>query len=77
MSGGDPLKLARCFLCLANLPNFTLDRLSRYETAPWRQDSQILFALDALDRCKTQERRRRHLLIGNRHELPDARNDEC
>jgi hypothetical protein len=26
-----PIELARCFLRLANLPNFALDRLSRYE----------------------------------------------
>src|ERR1019366_413449 len=42
--------LARCFLRLANLPNFALDRLSRYEAILWRQVGQILFALDALDR---------------------------
>jgi hypothetical protein len=28
---------ARCFLRLANLPNFALDRLSRYEAILWRQ----------------------------------------
>jgi len=28
--------LAHCFLRLANLPNFALDRLSRYEAALWR-----------------------------------------
>ena len=27
----DPIEFARCFLRLANLPNFALDRLSRYE----------------------------------------------
>ena len=48
--------LARCFLRLANLPNFALDRLSRYEAIIWRQAGQILFALDALDRRKPQER---------------------
>jgi hypothetical protein len=49
----DPAaQLARCFLRLANLPNFALDRLSRYEATLWRQVGQILFALDALDRCK-------------------------
>ena len=47
--------LARCFLRLANLPNFALDRLSRYEATLWRQVAQILFALDALDRRKPQE----------------------
>jgi hypothetical protein len=48
--------LARCFLRFANLPNFALDRLSRYEATLWRQAGQILFALDALDRRKPQER---------------------
>ncbi len=51
--------LARCFLRLANLPNYALDRLSRYEATLWRQAGQILFALDALDRRKPQERGRR------------------
>jgi hypothetical protein len=41
-------ELARCFLRLANLPNYALDRLSRYEATLWRQAGQILFALDAL-----------------------------
>ncbi len=50
---------AQCLLRLANLPNFALDRLSRYETMLWRQAGRILFALDALDRRKAQERRRR------------------
>jgi hypothetical protein len=40
------LDAARSFLRLANLPNFALDRLSRYETALSRQLAQILFALD-------------------------------
>jgi hypothetical protein len=50
--------LARCFLRLANLPSFVLDRLSRYEAILWRQVGQILFALDALDRRKPQDRGR-------------------
>jgi hypothetical protein len=50
------VNVARCFLRLTNLTNFALDRLSRYETALWRQVSQTLFALDALDRRKPQER---------------------
>lgn len=50
---GDP---ASCFLRLANLPNYALDRLSRYEAILWRQAAQILFALDALARRKPQER---------------------
>jgi len=52
-------EFARCFIGLANLPNFALDRLSRYEATLWRQTGLILFALDALDRRKPQERRRR------------------
>jgi hypothetical protein len=50
------VEFARCFLRLANLPNFALDRLSRYEATLWRQVGRILFALDALDRRKPQER---------------------
>jgi hypothetical protein len=54
----DPAaKLTRCFLRLANLPNFALDRLSRYEASLWRQAGHILFTLDALHRRKPQERR--------------------
>jgi hypothetical protein len=53
------IEFARCFLRLANLPNFAFDRLSRYEATLWRQADQILFALDTLDRRKPQERRRR------------------
>jgi hypothetical protein len=67
--------LARCFLRLANLPNFALDRLSRYEATLWRQAGQILFALDALDRRKPQERRRRFRL-GRRQDLPPYENSE-
>ena len=53
----DPkIEFARCFLRLANLPNFAFDRLSRYEATLWRQAGRILFALDALDRRKPQER---------------------
>ena len=60
--------LARCFLRLANLPSYPLDRLSRYEALLWRQTGQILFALDALDRRKPQERGRR-FRIGGQHNL--------
>ena len=44
------VEFARCFLRLVNLPNFALDRLSRYEAALWRHAARIIFALDALDR---------------------------
>jgi hypothetical protein len=53
------VELARCFLRLCNLPNYSLDRLSRYEATLWRQAGQILFALDNLDRRKPHERMRR------------------
>jgi hypothetical protein len=64
--------LARCFLRLANLPNFALDRLSRYEAILWRQVGQILFALDALDRRKTGRRFR----SGRRQDPPLDGRDE-
>ena len=50
--------LGRCFLWLTNLPNYAVDRLSRYEATLWRQVRQILFALDALSCRKPQERTR-------------------
>jgi hypothetical protein len=53
---GPAVEFAHCFLRLANLPNFALDRLSRYEANLWRQAGRILFALDTLDRRKPQER---------------------
>src|SRR5262245_50243986 len=61
------VELACCFLRLANLPNYALDRLSRYEATLWRQACQILYALDALNRRKPHERRRR----SNFGDLPD------
>jgi len=67
--------LARCFLRLANLPNYALDRLSRYEATLWRQVRQVLLALDALDRCKPQERRRRPF-ISNQQGQPACERDE-
>jgi hypothetical protein len=50
------VEFARCFLRLANLPNFALDRLSRYEASLWRQAGRILYALETVDRRKPQER---------------------
>ncbi len=67
--------LARCFLRLANLPSYPLDRLSRYEAILCRQAGQILFALDALDRRKPQERRRR-FRVGGRPEPPAYGRDD-
>jgi len=69
------VEFARCFLRLANLPNFALDRLSRYEATLWRQARQTLFALDALDRRKPQERGRR-FPIGHPSVLPPFERDE-
>jgi hypothetical protein len=56
---GPAVEFAHCFLRLANLPNFALDRLSRYEATLWRQAGRILYALEAPDRRKSQERKRR------------------
>ena len=73
----DPaIDLARCFLRLANLPSYPLDRLSRYEAILWRQAGQILFALDALDRRKPQDRGRR-FRIGSRQDAPADGRDDC
>src|SRR5262249_30868514 len=44
---GSPIEFARCFLRLANLPNFALDRLSRYEATLSRQVGRILYTLEA------------------------------
>jgi len=63
----DNAVIARCFLRLANLPNFALDRLSRYEATLWRQAGRILFALDALDRRKPQERAARFWFAREKH----------
>ena len=76
-SAVDPaVELARCFLRLANLPNYAIDRLSRYEATLWRQVGQILFALDALDRRKPWDRKRR-FRVGGRQELLVYEPEEC
>ncbi len=59
VKANNSVEFARCFLRLANLPNFALDRLSRYEATLWRQASRILYALKTLDRRKPQERTHR------------------
>jgi hypothetical protein len=63
-------------LRLANLPNVALDRLSRYEATLWRQASQILYALEVLDRRKPQERTRRPFSVDGRLELKGYGRDE-
>jgi hypothetical protein len=65
----NTVEFARCFLRLANLPNFALDRLSRYEATLWRQAGRVLIALDALDRRKPQERRRSFRTISARLDI--------
>ena len=74
-SVGMETELARCFLRLANLPSCPLDRLSRYEAILWRQAAQVLFALDALDRRKPQDRGRR-FQFGSSHHLPANKPDD-
>jgi hypothetical protein len=78
-SGPEPFDpaadLARCFVRLAHLPNFALDRLSRYEAILWRQAGQILFALDALQRRKPQERRSR-FRRGRQEPVADGHDDD-
>jgi hypothetical protein len=49
--------IADCFLRLAALPTFPLDRLSRYEHLLWRQARQIVFTLESLRRRKRQPSR--------------------
>jgi hypothetical protein len=66
-AAASAIEFARCFLRLANLPNFATDRLSRYEATLWRQAVRILFALEVLDRRKPQERSCHHR-ISNQHE---------
>jgi hypothetical protein len=44
--------IGNCFLRLAELPTFALDRLSRYEHLLWRQSRQIVFTLESLRRRK-------------------------
>ena len=67
-NSADPsADLASCFLGLANLPSYALDRLSRYEAILWRQARQIVFALDALGRRRPQDRGR-HFHFRNRHQ---------
>jgi hypothetical protein len=62
------VEFARCYLRLANLPNFALDRLSRYEATLWRQAGRILYALETLERRKPHERTR-HFRIGRAQKL--------
>ena len=64
------------FLRLCNLPDYALDRLSRYEAILWRRAGQILYALDNLDRREPQERMRRFGL-GSGQALLGVGREEC
>ena len=55
--------IADCFLRLAALPTFALDRLSRYEHLLWRQARQIVFTLESLRRRKPQPPTRSTVLV--------------
>ena len=50
--------LTRSFVGLTDLPNYPLDRLSRYEATLWRQACQILFTLRCFEKLKPWERLR-------------------
>jgi hypothetical protein len=47
---GGSAELALRFLRLAKFDNGAFERLNRYETALWRQATQLLFALKFLHR---------------------------
>ena len=57
LNSDSKANIADCFLRLANLPTFALDRLSRYEHTLWRQARQLVFSLESLRRNKRQPRR--------------------
>ena len=48
--------LTRAFVRLTDLPNYPLDRLSRYEARLWRQACQVLFTLQCLSQRKPWQR---------------------
>jgi hypothetical protein len=64
-----------CFLRLAALPTFPLDRLSRYEHLLWRQARQIVLTLESLKRRKQQPSRSTFPFSFQRRE-PDALHEE-
>ena len=56
LNSNSKTDIADCFLRLANLPTFPLDRLSRYEHVLWRQARQTVFTLEALRRRRQPRR---------------------
>src|SRR5262249_53617568 len=57
LSSNSKTDIADCFLRLADLPSFALDRLSRYEHMLWRQARQIVFTLESFRRRRRQPSR--------------------
>jgi hypothetical protein len=49
-NGSTNAEIARCFQRLANVDNGAFERLTRYETALWRQAERILFILKLVRR---------------------------
>jgi hypothetical protein len=49
--------LADSYLQLSAMPNFPLDRLTRYESTLWRQARQIIFTLESLRWRKRESKR--------------------
>ena len=50
------IEIGRCFLRLANLDNGAFERLSRYETALWRQIGQSLYVLKFIRRSISDQK---------------------
>ena len=57
LSSDAKKEIGNCFLRLAALPTFPLDRLSRYEHLLWRQARQMVITLESFRRRKPQPRR--------------------
>ena len=68
--------VADCFLRLAALPTFPLDRLNRYERTLWRQARHIMITLESLRRRKPQPRRSSFPFSFRRPEPDRAISDE-
>jgi hypothetical protein len=68
---GVNAEMALRFMRLAKFDNGALERLSRYETALWRQVAQLLFVLNYLHRPLRRQfsrTRKEPLLLGSRRE---------
>jgi hypothetical protein len=57
LSSNAKTDIVDCFLRLADLPTFAINRLSRYEHVFWRQARQIEFTLESLRRRRRRLRR--------------------